>query len=143
MLRTIVDRIAASYRWVVIDNEAGLEHLSRRTTRDVDVLIIVSDPSVRGLTTAGRIVDLIAELKTHVGRHYLVVNRAVGELTPELQAVIAERGLNLLAVIPDDPSVAAFDAAGRALVELPRDSTTSAALDGILDVVLAPAAGGA
>jgi CO dehydrogenase maturation factor len=143
MLRTIVDRIAASYRWVVIDNEAGLEHLSRRTTRDVDVLIIVSDPSVRGLTTAGRIVDLIAELQTRVGRHYLIVNRVVGELTPELQKVIAERGLNLLAVIPDDPAVAAFDAAGRALVELPRDSTTSAALDDILDVVLAPAAGGA
>jgi CO dehydrogenase maturation factor len=141
MLRTIVDRIAASYAWVVIDNEAGLEHLSRRTTRDVDALLIVSDPSVRGLTTAGRIVDLIDELKTRVGRHYLIVNRVVGDLTPELEEVIAERGLNLLAVIPDDPSVAAFDAAGRPLVELPPDSAVVGALAGILDVVLAPATG--
>ena len=141
MLRTIVDRIAASYAWVVIDNEAGLEHLSRRTTRDVDALLIVSDPSVRGLTTAGRIVDLIDELKTRVGRHYLIVNRVVGDLTPELERVIAERGLNLLAVIPDDPAVAAFDAAGRPLVELPPDSAVVGALAGILDVVLAPATG--
>ena len=141
MLRTIVDRIAASYAWVVIDNEAGLEHLSRRTTRDVDALLIVSDPSVRGLTTAGRIVDLIDELKTRVGRHYLIVNRVVGDLTPELEKVIAERGLNLLAVIPDDPAVAAFDAAGRPLVELPPDSAVVGALAGILDVVLAPATG--
>ncbi|MGD0998185.1 MAG: AAA family ATPase [Thermoleophilia bacterium] len=137
MLRTIVDRIAASYSWVVIDNEAGLEHLSRRTTRDVDVLLIVSDPTVRGLTTAGRIVDLIDELKTRVGRHYLIVNRAAGELTPELENVVATRGLNLLALIPEDPSVAAYDAAGRALVDLPRDNPVAGALDGILDVVLA------
>jgi len=135
MLRTIVDRIANSYGWVVIDNEAGLEHLSRRTTRDVDVLLIVSDPTVRGLTTAGRIVDLIDELKTQVGRHYLIVNRAPDGLGPELQAVIAERGLNLLAVLPEDPQVAAFDAAGRALVDLPADDAVALALDGILDAV--------
>jgi CO dehydrogenase maturation factor len=137
MLRTIVDRIAGSYSWVVIDNEAGLEHLSRRTTRDVDVLLIVSDPTVRGLTTAGRIVELIDELKTRVDSHYLIVNRAPAELGPELQQVIAERGLNLLAVIPEDPSVAAFDATGRALVELPADSAVAGGLDGILDAVLA------
>ncbi len=136
MLRTIVDRIAASYSWVVIDNEAGLEHLSRRTTRDVDVLLIVSDPTVRGLTTAGRIVDLIDELKTRVGRHYLVVNRAAGALTPELEQVVAARNLNLLALIPEDPAVAALDAAGKPLVDLPRDGAVATALDGILDAVL-------
>ena len=53
MLRAIVDSIADSYQWVVIDNEAGLEHLSRRTTRDVDLLFVVSDPTIRGITTAG------------------------------------------------------------------------------------------
>ena len=137
MLRAIVDRIAASYSWVVIDNEAGLEHLSRRTTRDVDLLFIVSDPSVRGLTTAGRIVDLIDELKTRVGRHYLVVNRVSGPLTPELEQVITARGLNLLAEIPEDPTVARYDAAGKALVDLPPDGPMAHALDGLTDVVLA------
>jgi CO dehydrogenase maturation factor len=106
MLRTIVDRISASYDIVVIDNEAGLEHLSRRTTRDVDVLLVVSDPSVRGLTTAGRIVDLIDELKTHVGAHYLIINRATGPVTPELERTVRERGLNLLATFPADETIA-------------------------------------
>ena len=76
MLRLIIDKIADSYPWVVIDNEAGLEHLSRRTTRDVDVLFIVSDATVRGITTAGRVAALLGELETKVGRHYLIVNRA-------------------------------------------------------------------
>jgi CO dehydrogenase maturation factor len=99
MLRTIVDRIASSYECVVIDNEAGLEHLSRRTTRDVDVLLIISDATVRGLTTAGRVVELIGELKTKVDRHYLIVNRAPDSLAPELEEVIARYGLNLIATI--------------------------------------------
>jgi CO dehydrogenase maturation factor len=138
MLRTIVDRIAASYAWVVIDNEAGLEHLSRRTTRDVDVLLIISDPSIRGLTTAGRVVQVISELKTKVGAHYLIVNRAhEGALTPELEQAITDLGLNLLAVLPDDPAIARLDAVGTALVELPGDSPAGAALEKALDTVLA------
>jgi CO dehydrogenase maturation factor len=137
MLRVIVDRIAKSYEWVVIDNEAGLEHLSRRTTRDVDVLLVVSDPSIRGLTTAGRVVGLIDELKTKVGAHYLIVNRATGDLTPELEQAIADFGLNLLAVIPSDPTIAEFDAVGKALVDLPADSPASSALQTAIDKALA------
>ena len=106
----------------MIDNEAGLEHLSRRTTRDVDVLFIVSDATVRGITTAGRVAALLGELNTKVGRHYLIVNRAAQGLSPALEAAIADNGLNLLAVLPDDPAVAEFDAAGKALVGLPADS---------------------
>jgi CO dehydrogenase maturation factor len=140
MLRTIVDRVARSYDWVVIDNEAGLEHLSRRTTRDVDALLIVSDPTVRGLTTAGRVVTLIDELKTRVGAHYLIVNRATGGLTPELETAIEANGLNLLAVLPDDPEVARLDAAGRPLVELPAGGPTATALDAALETVLAQSA---
>ena len=85
MLRTIVDRIAAQYRWVVMDNEAGLEHISRRTTRDVDLLLVVSDPSLRGLTAAGRVAALVSELGTRVGRAALVLNRVQGELPPTLK----------------------------------------------------------
>ena len=136
MLRAILDRIADSYEWVVIDNEAGLEHLSRRTTRDVDLLLIVSDPTVRGVTTAGRIAALLDELETKVGRHYLVVNRAGGPLTPEIERTIAENGLELAAVLPEDPQVAAFDAVGRPMWELPEDGPIGAALDGLVDAVL-------
>ncbi len=136
MLRAIVDTIASSYEWVVIDNEAGLEHLSRRTTRDVDLLFIVSDPTIRGVTTAGRIAALLEELDTKVGKHYLVINQAGGDLTPQLKDAIGQHHLDLLAVLPDDPLVAAFDAAGRPLRDLPDDSPMSRAVDTIMDVVL-------
>ena len=136
MLRAILDRIADSYEWVVIDNEAGLEHLSRRTTRDVDLLLIVSDPTVRGVTTGGRIAALLDELETKVGSHHLVINRAGGQLTPEIVRAIAENGLQLAAVLPDDPQVAAFDAAGRPMWELPEDGPLGAALDGLVDALL-------
>ena len=137
MLRAIIDTIADSYPWVVIDNEAGLEHLSRRTTRDVDVLFIVSDATVRGITTAGRVAAMVTELDTKVGAHYLIVNRAPAGLSPELRAAIEEHGLELLAVLPDDPQVAAFDAAGRPLVHLPADSAINAALQPVVETMLA------
>ena len=75
MLRASIDRLSGTYRYIVIDNEAGLEHLSRRTTRDVDVLIIVSDASMRSVLTAGGVSRLIDELHTKVGERYLIVNR--------------------------------------------------------------------
>jgi len=141
MLRAIIDALADSYPWVVIDNEAGLEHLSRRTTRDVDVLFIVSDATVRGVTTAGRIAALLDELNTKVGRHYLIVNRAGSGLSPELERAIEQNGLDLLAVLPDDPLVAEFDAAGRPLVQLPADSVLSAALEPLVATLLSHTAG--
>jgi CO dehydrogenase maturation factor len=136
MLRTIIDAIADSYPWVVIDNEAGLEHLSRRTTRDVDLLFIISDATVRGIVTAGRIASLLDELQTKVGKHYLIVNRAGSGLSPELRRAIVDHDLDLLAVLPDDPQVAAFDAAGRPLIELPADSLLKKALGDVVATTL-------
>ena len=133
MLRTIVDRIAAQYRWVVMDNEAGLEHISRRTTRDVDLLLVVSDPSLRGLTAAGRVAALVAELGTRVGRVALVLNRVEGELPPTLRDAVAATGLELGATIPADPLISSFDAEGRPLVELPDEDSTVAAVQAIVD----------
>jgi len=136
MLRTIIDALADSYPWVVIDSEAGLEHISRRTTRDVDVLLIVSDATVRGVATAGRIATLIEELDTKVGAHYLVMNRVPAELTPELNEAIAAHGLPLLAVLPDDPQVAALDAAGQPITQLAADSRLATALSPVITTVL-------
>ena len=136
MLRTIVDRISASYEIVVIDNEAGLEHLSRRTTRDVDVLLVVSDPSVRGLTTAGRVVNLIDELKTEVGAHYLIINRANGAITPELERSVSELGLNLAATFQADATIARLDAEGKPVVEAPQDNDVYEGLRSLVDRIL-------
>ncbi len=83
ILRTSVDRLSDAYEYVVIDNEAGLEHLSRRTTQDVDLLVLVSDPSLRGIIAAGRVAELVDELKTTVGTTLLIVNRVIGDALPE------------------------------------------------------------
>jgi CO dehydrogenase maturation factor len=128
MLRTIVDRIAASYAWVVLDTEAGLEHLSRRTTRDVDLLLVVTDPTTRGVTAARRVAELVAELGTRVAAEYLVVNRVTGDLPAGLAEAIAATGLEVAAEIPADPLVNEFDATGRPLVELPGSDPTVAAV---------------
>ena len=138
MLRLSIDRLSKSYDYVVIDNEAGLEHLSRRTTRDVDLLLTVSDPTMRGVIAAGRAARLIGELKTRVGDIRLIINRAPGagsgelKLSPTLKQAIAENGLQLVGLIPEDPTVGEYDATGLPLVELPPQAPVRQAMDEII-----------
>jgi len=123
MLRQIVDGLGAQYDYIVIDNEAGMEHLSRRTTKDVDLLLVITDPTIRGVKAAEGIVALAGELDINVKRIVLVVNRVVGDELPEpLQDAIARMEVELAAKIPDDPNVYRLDAWGRPLVELSQDS---------------------
>jgi CO dehydrogenase maturation factor len=112
----------------VMDNEAGMEHLSRRTTRDVDHLILVSDASLRGLVAAEAMLALTRELEIRVGNIYLVVNRVNGDLAAEFRAKIDVLGIPLLATIPYDAQLVEFDARGRPLAELPADSPASVAV---------------
>ena len=146
MLRTIVDRIAAGYAWVVMDTEAGLEHISRRTTKDVDLLLVVTDPTMRGVTAAGRVAELVTELGTRVGAARLVVNRVTGELPGGLAGAIAAAGLEVAATIPADPLINDFDATGRPLVDFPDDDPTVVLVRDLVDRLvpqLTPSQGGA
>jgi CO dehydrogenase maturation factor len=136
ILRTSVDRLSDSYDYVVIDNEAGLEHLSRRTTRDVDLLLIVSDPTLRGIVAAGRVAELVDELKTDVGKIYLVVNRVNDDGLPQpLLKAIEEHKLTLAGLIPADPAVNALDAVGEPIVKLAADAPSRRSLEAILATV--------
>jgi CO dehydrogenase maturation factor len=137
MLRSIMDSINNGYDYVVMDNEAGMEHLSRRTTRDVDHLLLVSDASMRGLVAAEAMVTLTKELEIKVRNTYLVVNRVLGTLSPALQAKTQEIGVPLLATIPYDTQLVEFDGSGRPLVELPEDALVSQAVEGIAGKLLA------
>ncbi len=119
MLRTIIDRLANNYDYVVIDNEAGMEHISRQTTRDVDILLVITDPSPRGIITATRMKDLIQELRTSVGKVGLVVNRMPATLPAEIDQAIMGSGLEVLGVLPYDPGIFDLEAKGRPLTELP------------------------
>jgi len=136
LLRNYMDKLMGAYRSVVVDNEAGMEHLSRRTTRDVDLLLIVSDATGVGIRSAQRIRDLIAELALPVRRVALVVNRA-SELPPAVEAAITADGLELAGLVPDDPSVAEFELAGRPLLELPDEAPAVLAVDRMLAAVAA------
>ncbi len=136
-LREVIDSISRSYRYVVIDNEAGLEHLSRRTTRDVQVMLIVSDASMRGVVTAERVAAFCSELDIHIENTYLILNNAPGgQLPAALQERIEQIGVPLLGVIPHDERIAEFDANGRPLIQLGDDSVVYRAVAAMLAKIL-------
>jgi CO dehydrogenase maturation factor len=136
MLRVIVDRLGKQYDYVVIDNEAGMEHLSRRTTRDVDVLLLVTDPTLRGLVAAQRMHEMVPELEIGVGRTYLIVNRLTGEMPAPLAQAIEKSGLTLIGTVPNDAAMAEFEFSGRPLVELPADTAVYKAVQEIAQKML-------
>lgn len=136
MLRTIIDRICKAYDVVVMDNEAGMEHLSRRTTRDVDHLILVSDASLRGLAAAEAMYALSKELEINVRQTYLVINRVTGDLPHAWRERIERLNVPVLAQIPYDPQLVEFDGNGRPLVELPNDSPVSRAVEQVARALL-------
>ncbi len=136
ILRDIVDRLGRCYDLVIIDNEAGLEHLSRRTTRDVDVLYVITDPTVRGVVAAGRVGQMRNELDINIKNAWLVVNRVTDELTPALTQAIAGVDIPLAGTIPADPAVTAADANGRPLVELGQDSAIYRSVQAIIEKTL-------
>ncbi len=117
-LRGVVDSISKSYRYVVIDNEAGMEHLSRRTTRDVQHLLIVSDPTHRGIVAAERIAGFRKEMDINIENTYLILNRVPGEIPAPLQQRLADMDIPLLGTVPADMELAEFEFSGRPLVEL-------------------------
>jgi CO dehydrogenase maturation factor len=123
-LRASLDKLVKDYKYgyIVMDCEAGMEHISRQTTRDVDVLLIMSDPTMKGVTTAARMSKLIEEMRSNVGEVGLVINRVRGELSPEIRKAIDESGLQIIALIPEDPDMADFEMKGRPVTELPQES---------------------
>jgi CO dehydrogenase maturation factor len=121
-LREVLDAISKNYRYVVIDNEAGMEHLSRRTTRDVQHLLIVSDPTRRGLVAADRIARIRNELDIHIDNAYLIINRLSGPLPQPLEEQIDRLDIPLLGIVPNDEEMATFEFSGRPLVELGDES---------------------
>lgn len=118
MLRICIDRLGDDYEYVVIDNEAGMEHISRQTTRDVDVLFIISDPTHRGLAAAEHIVRLADELGTRIGQTYLVLNKVMGALPDALSQRADALGIPLLGRLPFDPAVGEYDMLGKPFIEL-------------------------
>ena len=133
ILREQLDTISNSYDYLVIDNEAGMEHLSRGTSKSVDVLLLVSDCSRRSIQAVARIRDLALELKLKIGDLYLIVNKAPnGQLNDGIMEEINKYNLNLLGVVPMDDNIYEYDSNGKPLVDLPIDSPSKKTFHEIL-----------
>ncbi|MEW6524365.1 MAG: AAA family ATPase [Bacillota bacterium] len=137
ILKRYVQRLAANYRYLVMDNEAGLEHLSRRIAQDVDILLVTSDATARGVRSAGRVRALVDSLQTGVGRMYLVLTRAGATEVDRLRGEIDATGLELAGTIPLDPLVAEHDLEGKPLFDLPPGSLAVGAVQQLLNRVIA------
>lgn len=128
LLRSIIDDISGKYPFVVVDNEAGMEHISRRTTKDVDQLLVVTDPTVRGIRAAASIAAMASDVEVNVRRTALIVNRVTGPLTEALQSAIDEIGVEVLGMVPADDRVGELDAVGQPLVALNGNSPAASAV---------------
>jgi CO dehydrogenase maturation factor len=122
LLRSIIDGLAGNYEMLVIDNEAGMEHISRRTTRDVDILFIITDPTLRGMKAAESILEMSRDLEINIHHRMLILNRVAGELPEPLQEAIDEMDVEVGAVIPADPQINELDALGKPLINLNGES---------------------
>jgi CO dehydrogenase maturation factor len=133
ILRRHLDVLIQNYPFVVMDNEAGMEHLSRRTTQGVDYLLFLSDYSLKGIRTVGKIRELIDELKLAVREKHLVVDRAPKDMDPGFSREIQKQGLNLLAMIPEDPLVSEYEMKGKPLLDLPDESSAVQAVAAMME----------
>jgi CO dehydrogenase maturation factor len=122
LLTQYLERLINNYRSVVIDNEAGMEHISRLTTNNIDVLLIVSDASRRGILSAARISELTDELSINIGKKLFIINQVRDESDDDMIKVAGEFGLSVAGIIPEDKIIREYDLKGKPTIELDSDS---------------------
>ncbi len=136
VLKDFIGKLLPNYKYLVMDNEAGLEHLSRGTTEHVDDLIIVSNHSVKGARTVGTILQLVAELKLDIKRKWVVVNQAPDPIDPLVAAEFERSGIACDCIVPEDRLIVEFDWHQRSLLEMPDDSGAVGAVDALMKKIL-------
>jgi len=141
LLTECMDKLADNYNYLVVDNEAGMEHISRVTTQHVDKLLVISDPSRRSLQAAKRVSDLAREMGVLKGEANLILSMVRGEPNPDLLATVDELGMKVAGVIPDDPLLADYDLKGMPTSTLPPESPAKSAAFKVFDQILADSAG--
>ncbi|MBR2698549.1 MAG: carbon monoxide dehydrogenase, partial [Clostridia bacterium] len=136
VLKTQIDKYYGRYKYMVIDNEAGLEHIARGTLPHVDTLLLVSDCSRRGIQAAARIAEMVNALELKPGVMKLIVNRAPGgRLNDGVKEEIEKHGLDLVGVLPQDDLVYEFDCEGKPSAKVPDDAPVKVALKSIMDTL--------
>ena len=137
LLTASMEKLVGNYQYLVVDNEAGMEHISRVTTERVDQLIVISDPSRRSLTAASRVAKLAAEMGILQGDCKLILSMVRDEPDPALLEAVKEMGLDLAGIIPDDGELAKYDLAGRPTSALPPENPVVVAAFDIFEKILA------
>ena len=136
LLQTQLTKLLPNYKYMVMDNEAGMEHISRGVLPKVDTMILVSDCSRRGVQAVGRIAKLVNDCEMNPKDMGLIINRATnGELNEGTREEIEKQGLKLLGVVPQNSDVYEFDCDGKPTVELPEDSPVKKAIRDIVDAL--------
>jgi len=137
LLSGFLEKLTDNYPYIVMDNEAGMEHISRLTTKDVNVLLIVADTSRRAIQAAIRINQLARGLNIVVGKSYLVINQAKNGSAPDaVLKMLEEEGLELIGTIPEDEMVYEYDLDGRPTVDIPENSRAVKAAFEIFDKIV-------
>lgn len=136
LLSGFLEKLTGNYDYVVMDNEAGMEHISRLTTNHVDLLLVVSDTSRRGLQAAIRINALAKQLNIGVGKSYLIINQTKEAPSDLALQMAKDADLELAGTIPDDTDIYEYDLNGRATVEMPDDNPAVKAAFKIFDRVV-------
>ncbi len=122
LLRKFIDTMSASYAYMIMDNEAGMEHLSRRTTQNIDALLLISDHSVMGVRTIARVRDLVSELKLVVKQQTVIINFAPDQLDPGVTGELNKLGIVPTTSIPLDEEIHEYDLRQKSLLDLPDTS---------------------
>ncbi len=135
ILNRFAEELEKNYKYLLVDNEAGMEHLSRRTSGKVDMLLLVTDYALRGLRAVGRIHSMLGDLKITVGSVGLVVNRAPEQLGSVFLKEVEKIGIPILSTLPNDDALLDFDMERRSLLELPGDSPAVGAVDAMMQKV--------
>jgi CO dehydrogenase maturation factor len=135
ILRSYMDTLSDKYDFVVVDNEAGMEHLSRRTTKSMDVLFVISDASKIGMETADRIKELAREMELKIGKSILIINRTLKETATKMDN-LKNQGWDEVYTIPDDQEITGYNMEGRSLLSLPKESEAAAEVMTILSDIL-------
>jgi len=133
VLKSQIEKYLGGYRYMIVDNEAGLEHISRGILPRMDILLLISDSSRRGIQAVGRIAQMIGELKLNPGVVKLIVNRAPGGVADEgVLEEIKKQGLDLIGVLPQDELVYRYDCEGKPSSAVPEDSAVKRAMSDII-----------
>ena len=122
IIRNYIEKLASNYKHVVIDNEAGMEHISRRTNGSLDVMLLVSDPSMKGIRTCKKLENLVGELNLNIKKTYLLINRVGHETPSQILEEVGKLNLNLLQIIPEDDHIIDHELKGIPMLKLEESS---------------------